>query len=218
MADEQQERIEQHQRKLLTDLTDQEKMKRGNELAMAAQDLASAREESKSIKAQAKAKEAEITARIDGLAATIRMGKELREVWCYGLLDLPNGRVQFYREDTGEKVGDRAIRAEERQTSIPGTGLGVIDGGKAAEPFNPPRIVSGKVGDDDVPPKTLAVDDYTDRRSEVEGITSVMAGLNEEAGCGHLVHVEDGQKPPALCSACEAEKGEDAPEGEPEEE
>jgi hypothetical protein len=211
MADEQQERIEQHQRKLLTDLTDQEKMKRGNELAMAAQDLASAREESKSIKAQAKAKEAEITARIDGLAATVRMGKELREVWCYGLLDLPNGRVQFYREDTGEKVGDRAIRAEERQTSIPGTGLGIIDGGKTTEPFNPPRIVTGKATDDEIPPQRLKVEDYADGKER-------MAGLNEEAGCGHLVHVEDGQPIPERCSACEAEKGESAPEGEPEEE
>ena len=150
------ERIEQHQRRLPVKLTQEERSQRGVALAMLAQELSTAREERKSLVAQAKAKEQEIIARMDGLAAVVREGTEIREVWCYGTADLRNGRITFFREDTGEKVGDRAIKAEERQMSIPGAGKPVAE----VVPFNPPHLAATQ--DDDVPPAQLPVEDYAD--------------------------------------------------------
>lgn len=121
------ERLNYHDRDLMVALTDAEKIDRGRQMANAHRELADVQEQHKMVKQQQKAREAEIEARISGLATSVSIGQEQRKVRCYEIADVENGRVRVFRADTETLVDTRALKMEERQTSIPGALTG---GGK----------------------------------------------------------------------------------------
>ena len=134
------EKVEIHERRLPVKLEDPERIAKAKEMAEAVAALAQKKEENKAVKSGLKASEDEIAARISACASVVATGIEVRNVQCYGVADFANGRIKHYREDTGEFVGDRAIRADERQLRVPEVErepLIVVDGGRAGEPFNP---------------------------------------------------------------------------------
>jgi hypothetical protein len=115
-------KIETFHRELSVLLTDDEKRQRGMELARAENELTEFNDrERKARLAELKAKESDIRARIAKLAGVVTTGSELRRVECRGDADYANGRVLLYRVDTGELIGDRALKDEERQVKVPGT-------------------------------------------------------------------------------------------------
>lgn len=114
--------IDRFDRELPVQLTDDEKRQRGMELARAENELSEFNDrERKSKLAELKAKESDIKARIARLAGIVTTGAEIRRVMCRGEADYTNSRVLLYREDTGERIGDRALKDEERQIGVPGT-------------------------------------------------------------------------------------------------
>jgi hypothetical protein len=183
-----QERMNYHDRDLLVALSDAEKIDRGRQMANAHRELADVSEQHKMVKQQQKAREAEIEARISGLATSVSIGQEMRKVRCYEVADLQNERVMVYREDTGQIVDQRPLKFDDRQTKIPG-----VEGGKAPDvasgpdakvfpfpvggdsvraecghvvPYDgnpaPKKCVPCEMASDDIPPKTLEVQDYAD--------------------------------------------------------
>ncbi len=212
------ERIEREQRKLMVKLTDDERMAKGQALARAAEELATHHDEAKSVKASLKATETAIVARIGALALVVRQGAELRDVNVFGIADIPNGRVRYYREDTEEFLSDRAIKMDERQTSIPGTNaptgptvLTPIDGGKVDEP-QAVKAACGHVtpftGD---PSPALcntckqATEPKHDPVSEEVQLERQPAMVNVTAGCGHQTEITPDQQVPIRCGACAIE-------------
>jgi hypothetical protein len=111
--------VEQFTRELPVKLNDEEKRSRGLDLARAEQELQDFNErERKSKLADLKAREAEIKARIAKLSGIVVTGSEIRNVACRAEADFVNGRAFQFRNDTGERIGDRALREEERQPSL----------------------------------------------------------------------------------------------------
>lgn len=168
------EKIEQHQRKLSVPLSDAERIQKGRELAQAHQELESHEVSANEAKASLKAQKTAIESRIQALAAAIRAGSETRDVWCYGVADITNRRIRYFREDTDEYVGDRAIKDDERQLSVPGTEAAVL-------PFKSPDITAG-------PAETVADEEHE-------------PPSNVRARCGHVTAFT-GDPTPERCSAC----------------
>lgn len=111
--------IEQFTRELPVRLTDDEKRQRGHDLARAEQELQDFNDrERKARLAELKAKETDIRARITKLSSIVVTGTEIRQVACRAEADFKNGRAFLFRNDTGERVGDRALSENERQPSL----------------------------------------------------------------------------------------------------
>jgi hypothetical protein len=113
--------IETFHRELPVQLTQEDKLRAGMQLARAQQELHDFEEvERKATLATLKAKQSEIEARISKLGLAVITGTEMRRTECRGEADFKNGRVFQFRNDTGERIGDRALQDDERQLEVPG--------------------------------------------------------------------------------------------------
>jgi hypothetical protein len=122
---------------LRVDLTQEELIAAGQEMADAQATIAAREAELESFKKQIQAdiKAAEST--IEAKAELIRQGYEVRDVKTDTTLDFDLGRTIIIRKDTGDTVEDRDMTDDERERELTlfpteqDTGLQVIDGGEA---------------------------------------------------------------------------------------
>ena len=105
-------------RHLERDMTDEERLKVGH-------DMAEALEESERLEAQKKAYDADLKGQISRLqeraatlAKALRKGKREGNVQVTIVKNWHNGSITVTREDTGEVIEDRAMTFEERQRTL----------------------------------------------------------------------------------------------------
>lgn len=106
-------------RSLACRLTEEELLKKGQELAATVQDISSEESRQQDIKSQLKAKLAELEARRSNLAITVSRKEEHRDVEVDIFHDYQRGVVEDVRRDTGEIVSRRVMNPEERQQKLP---------------------------------------------------------------------------------------------------
>jgi hypothetical protein len=106
-------------RSLPVRLTDEELLKKGQELAATVQDIAAEESRQVDIKTQLKAKLAELDARRSGLAVTVSRKEEHRDVEVDIFYDYQRGVVEDIRRDTGEVLTTRVMQESERQQKLP---------------------------------------------------------------------------------------------------
>lgn len=110
-------------------LTRSELVERREELAKLVQEALDLTEKKRQATAAMNADLKKVTLRVAEISKAISTGLEERDVACeeHELFEI--NTIRTIRTDTGEVVGDRAISAKERQTSIATD----VDGGESAE-------------------------------------------------------------------------------------
>lgn len=106
-------------RHVRVELTQEEKIKAGQELAEALQRVEVAEYHKKAAVSQYKAEEEAAKTEAAAKLSLVRNGYEFRDVRCSEVSDWTTGRVQVIRDDTGETIEDREMRENERQIEIP---------------------------------------------------------------------------------------------------
>lgn len=112
------QRSDHYERSLPVDLTDDEMLARAAEWAESVDALEVVAAELAEAKAEAKEKTTKLESRIADLRRQVRTKRETRGVVCYDLTDYRRGCVETIRTDTGAVVSTRALRPDERQTSV----------------------------------------------------------------------------------------------------
>jgi hypothetical protein len=95
-------------------LTPEELLRAGEDMARATGDLEKAQADLDSYKAQHKDRVASLEARRNYAARLIREKQEHRKVPCDEIKDRKQGRLIVVRRDTGEKVMERPLTADEK--------------------------------------------------------------------------------------------------------
>lgn len=114
--------------------TDGDRLKMGDEMAKASEELEALEEEKADFAAKMKAKMGEAQGILKGTGRKIRMGFEMRMIECRMEKDFLTNTVRITRQDTGELVEERALTIEERQRFLdlpPGSGPGGPEGQEA---------------------------------------------------------------------------------------
>ena len=93
---------------------------RGDDLAGVVQDVAAETDRQTDQKAQMKARLMELESRKTQLAITISRREEHRDVPVVVTVDYALGVETRTRTDTGEVIGTRALREDEKQPDLPG--------------------------------------------------------------------------------------------------
>lgn len=100
-------------------LTDEEKIEAGKELAETTRELEQIQEDKSQIVSEFKARTTAAEARIASLGNKIRSGYEFRPVECSIFFDKPEaGQKQTVRTDTDEIVATAPMSEEEKQTKL----------------------------------------------------------------------------------------------------
>ena len=111
-------KLKPHTRMLPCKLTDDELREYGQDLAKVRQDILTEEARQVSLKQQLKASLTELEARSLKLSSMIARGEEARDVDVEPQLDFKRGTYCEVRLDTGERIGERAVTAEERQENL----------------------------------------------------------------------------------------------------
>lgn len=122
---------------------------KGEHLAQLRKEAGDVKDEAKSVASLHKAKLDSVETAANHLARDIRDRSELRNVTCYEIPEYAANVVRLHREDNGELVETRAMRIEERQSSLDV----MLSGGKASTIGEAVEKVVGKREK-----KSLAVD------------------------------------------------------------
>lgn len=91
----------------------------GEELAAIVRERASVEAEQREANAAFRKRITELCSRCDNRARAINEGTELRDVEVIEYLVVSTGRVERFRQDTGEQIDSRAAEAADRQESLP---------------------------------------------------------------------------------------------------
>lgn len=105
-------------RKCPVDLTRDELLEAGEDLASAQSHLDATHAELKAVKSEYKGRLDEIASRIGRLTSKIGSKSEVRDVACVHTSDFTNGRIIITRTDTGKILEDRPMTESEKQTEI----------------------------------------------------------------------------------------------------
>jgi hypothetical protein len=105
-------------RSLPCKFTDEEKRDFARELAQAIGDREGSESEKKRVDAQLKADIERHTETAADRARKLRVGHEYRDVECEDQFDYNDLIVRTIRLDTGERVGERVMTTDERQTGF----------------------------------------------------------------------------------------------------
>lgn len=108
-------------------LTEPELIKYGGELAAIRQDIVTEEALQVSLKQELKARLVGFEAKSLELSTKVARAEELRDVDVEPHLDFNAGTYYEVRCDTGEKIGERQITAEERQENLPFDGKAKSD-------------------------------------------------------------------------------------------
>jgi len=114
------QRIEKYQTMLKCNLTDEELLAYGGEMADKQQQANEFDESLTSIKSEFKSKIEQATARINELAGKLRSKSEHRQVPCERTYDYKAGTVTERRTDTNGTINRREMTADESQMGLPG--------------------------------------------------------------------------------------------------
>lgn len=104
---------------LRCNLTDEELLETGKQLARANAQRAEAESHKKEIDSQLKADIEKHASRALSLSVLLNNGYEYRNVECQQVKDFAAGTVTVIRNDTGEIVLERPLTADERQAALP---------------------------------------------------------------------------------------------------
>lgn len=99
-------------------LTDEDKLKLGDQMARALSMFNDAEERRKAMTAQLKAESEQHRAEAARLGVVLSNGYEYRDIRCEVERDMEKGRMKVTRLDTGEVIEDRALRGDERQGEL----------------------------------------------------------------------------------------------------
>ena len=100
-------------------LTNEQRTEMSDQIAQAVEEVAEGQNELKFVSTEIKARIQSSEAKLRELANKIRAGYEMKPVDCVQTMDYSNGSVIVHRRDTGERVSERAMTAEERQPELP---------------------------------------------------------------------------------------------------
>lgn len=106
-------------RSLACQLSDEELLKKGTELAQAVEDIQGEDRRQADIKASMKARMTALEARRDELSVTVRRREEERDVQVEVWHDYSRAIVYDVRTDTGEVLFRRPMTDDERQQALP---------------------------------------------------------------------------------------------------
>ena len=107
-------------RDLLVELTTNERLSKGSELAECEEEIDRIEDARKAFNDTKKAERELVEQRRATLASTLRLGKERKEVTCSERFIFETGTVEVVRLDSGEIVEKRAMTYHERNPTIPG--------------------------------------------------------------------------------------------------
>jgi len=105
---------ERDDRRLSCVLTDEEFRTKSEDLAVANDDMASLEDAKKAVASDYKSRIEAVAGKIGVLSTTVRNGAEFRDVPCLTTFDFTKGKVVTIREDTGEELENREMKAQER--------------------------------------------------------------------------------------------------------
>jgi len=111
-------------RMLKCDLTDEELLAAGADLAAKLDDLKTCQAERDSVNKGYKAKEAEIEAQVQKGQILVRNKYDIRNVDCENVQDFRSLMCTVTRKDTGETVIVRKLTEDEKQSTLPFDGEG----------------------------------------------------------------------------------------------
>ena len=100
-------------------LTKEELLQAGEDLATELDNLGQLGTEIESIKKSLKSKEAELDAKIHAKQIIVRNKYEYRQVDCDNILDYEVLECYVIRSDTGEEINRRKMTEDEKQTTLP---------------------------------------------------------------------------------------------------
>lgn len=100
-------------------LTEEELLKKGQELAEAVEDIQTEERRQGDIKASMKARLTALGARRDEISIAVRRKEEDRDVEVDIFHDYARGIVEDIRRDTGERIAFRPMSEDERQRELP---------------------------------------------------------------------------------------------------
>jgi transposase len=105
-------------RSLRCELTKEELLECGKELADAKQQIDILDGELQQVKEQYKSRRTALEGKLNYAAQVIATGHEIRKVDCLTTHNYDNGRVTIVRLDTDELIEDRAMNEDERQRKL----------------------------------------------------------------------------------------------------
>jgi hypothetical protein len=112
-------------------LSQEEMVLKGRALAEKRVEINAAKEQKKHMAKAAKEMIEDLEVEAEEIGSCIRAGEEIRPIPCYEEPDHKRGIWAMYREDSGAKISERAMTAEEREAHREGK-LQAIGGGSGA--------------------------------------------------------------------------------------